>query len=72
MPIIPFNLPWWGWLLCFLATWIVCLIASFAGKIAGGKDRSGLSMLVAFASGFSGLGTGAIAVIFFVKWVWNS
>jgi hypothetical protein len=69
---IPSNLPWWGWLLCSLATWIVCLIASFAGKSAKEKERGGLSMLVAFASGFSGLFTGAMAVIFFAKWVWNS
>ena len=73
MLIIPSNLPWWGWLLCSLATCIVCVIASFAGKIAaGGKDRGGLSMLVAFASGISGLFAGAMAVIFFVKWAWTS
>jgi len=51
---------------------MVCLIASFAGKVAGGKERGSLSMLVAFASGVSGLGTGALAVVFFVRWVWNS
>jgi len=72
MPIIPSNLPWWGWLLCSLATWIACLIASFAGKFAQGKERGGLSMLVVLASGFSGLFTGAMAVIFFAKSFWNS
>jgi hypothetical protein len=66
--ISPSDLPWWGWLLCSLGAWIVCWIAY---ALAEDYKAFFLSVLVAFVSGLTGLVTGCMALILFVKWVWT-
>jgi hypothetical protein len=71
MPISPSDLPWWGWLLCSLGAWVVCVIAQ---TFSDADDEKGgcLAALISAGSALIGLITGAMAVILFVKWVWNS
>jgi hypothetical protein len=66
MPISPSDLPWWGWLLCSIAAWIVVAIASVLSR----KRRRGCyAALIAAIAGLVGLVTGLIAVFRFIKWV---
>jgi hypothetical protein len=72
MSLSPSDLPWWGWLLCSLAAWVVCLYTSLFGKAAEGEAGGCVLSLAALASGLAGVVTGGMAVVLFVKWVWNS
>ena len=69
MPINPSDLPWWGWLLCSLAAWVACFIGA-AFRDTEGKTGC-LAVVFAYVSGLTGFITGAIALIRFVKWVWD-
>jgi len=62
--ISPSELPWWGWLLCSIAAWIVVAIASALSK----KRRRGC--YVALFAGFAwliGLVAGVLAVLRLIK-----
>jgi hypothetical protein len=65
----PSDLPWWGWLLCSVGAWFVCMIA---GAIGNSQKQGCLAGFVALVSGLIGAITGLISVILFVKWVWAS
>jgi len=69
MPFSPSDLPWWGWLICsFVAfgTCIICVLIS--DRVSKGEWFWAIVNLLA---GLVGLVTGAMALILFVKWVWN-
>lgn len=66
MPISPGDLPWWGWLLCSAAAWMVVAIASTLSR----KRRRGCyAALIAAIAVLVGLVTGLIAVFRLLKWV---
>ena len=66
----PAALPWWGWLLCSAGAWIVFAIAkSFDDEP---KGTGCFPAFISIVAGLIGLVTGALSLILFVKWVWNS
>lgn len=69
--ISPSDLAWWGWLLCSLGAWIVCIIAANIASAVEGEVGC-LVWLIAVVSGLIGAATGVMGVILFVKWVWTS
>ena len=69
MPISASSLPWWGWLLCSLGAFIV---GGVAHLFIDGKNNGCLSVLVAALAGLTGIGTGVMGVILFVKSIWKS
>jgi hypothetical protein len=73
MPFSPSDLPWWGWLLCSLGAWAVCWVTLFVLPVLSeeGWLARCLCVLVRIVSGLAGLVTGAMAIVLFVKWVWN-
>jgi hypothetical protein len=71
MPISPSNLPWWGWLLCSLGAWIIGAVA--IGMSDQKEERTGCLLgLIGGIAALIGFLTTAMAVILFVRWVWNS
>ena len=65
MPFSPSDLSWWGWLLCSIAAWVVCIFASALTEKGGC-----LAGLIALMAGVAGTVTGVMGAILFVKWVW--
>ena len=65
----PSDLPWWGWLLCSVGAWVVCAVAKGFDDESSGMNLSAVSLSI-FA-GVIAFATGAVAVIRFVKWVWQ-
>lgn len=62
MPINPSALPWWGWLLCSVAGFAMCLISM--------RD-DGKGGFLALIAALGGLIAGAMVVALFVQWVWT-
>jgi hypothetical protein len=75
MPFSPSDFEWWMWLLFMAGAGVACAI-SYAIAIATANNNNWkVSIpfgLLAFAAGVVGAGCFLIAVIRFVKWVWNS
>jgi hypothetical protein len=76
MLISPSDLPWWGWLLCSLAAWIAFGIGGIMKIAARGEGTpvlvGCLGVLLEIASAAVGVVTGAIGIVLFARWVWNS
>lgn len=68
MPINPSDLPWWGWLCCSVGAWMFCFMLGTAAGASGSKRAGSFGVLLALALSATGLITGAIGVLQFVKW----
>lgn len=62
----PAFLPWWGWTLCALGAWCLCVISA---NVADEGDHAE-GWVFAVISGGAGLLTTGLALIRFVKWAW--
>jgi hypothetical protein len=68
--ISPSDLPWWGWLLCSLGAWVVCVVTSLITDEL--ESKGCLSTFIVAVAGLIGAATGVMGFILFVKWVWTS
>jgi len=62
----PAFLPWWGWALCALGAWGLCIVS--ANVADDGDHAEGWAF--AMISGAAGLLTTGLALVRFVKWAW--
>ncbi len=75
MPFSPSDFAWWVWLLCGVVAAVVCWFFVLLTTTYADTNKSGTAIafgLVAFVFGLAGAGCFLIALVRFVKWVWDS
>lgn len=75
MPFSPSDFEWWMWLLFMAGAAVICGICYAIAHATADDNNWKVSVpfgLLAFVVGLVGTGCFFIAVIRFVKWVWDS
>jgi hypothetical protein len=71
MPFSPSDLEWWQWALCGVGAVALCAIFYGIALAAKDDDNKGCAISVVFLVGLAAIPIWIIALVRFVKWIWN-